>query len=241
MGRPIKKKYYNPAPVGTVPGDGAKSGTASIGGEQIAVDAFGNISLNSITRGSGYSAGTVAATIVAPSLADGTQATISTVHLFANGAIKSLTLGNPGKGYTVANPAISFTGANTGIASATATLTPSTSAPAIRANVFFTGASSGDWNADMVKQRGSKRWVCQNSSYTETVKLVTNDANLNPYSAGTMTVIATFADGSQFNIAKITDRKVYSSTGNSYKWTFDSVSGTGNVSTTNITVQVQSS
>jgi hypothetical protein len=246
MGRPIKKKYYNPAPYGYSPqGDGAVSGSASIGGEQIAAGVDGNITLNSLTKGLGYYTGNVYAQIAAPLLADGTQATIDVVHLWANGAVKAFHLDNPGKGYTVANPAITVyapgLNGNTTPATATATLTASTSAPAIRANVFFTGASSGDWNADMIKQRGSKTWVCKNASYTQTVKLVTNDANLNPYSAGTMTMIGTFADASQFSIAKITDRKVYSSTGQSYKWTFDSVSGTGNVSTTNITVQVQSS
>jgi hypothetical protein len=240
MGRPIKKKYYNPRTYGATGGDGGQSGTASIGGESIAADVSGNITLNSITRGTGYYSANVVATIAAPLLAGGTTATVSTVHLFANGAIKALTLGNAGAGYTTANPAITFTGANSGAASATATLTSGTTAAAIRANVFFTGASYGDWNADMVKQRGSRTWICRNASYSETVKLVTSP-NLNPYSAGTMTVIATFSDGSQFNISKITDRKVYSSTGESYKWTFDSVSGTGNVSATDITVQVQSS
>jgi hypothetical protein len=242
MGRPIKKKYYNPAPYGyATQGDGAVSGSASIGGEQIAANGSGNIVLNSLTKGLGYYTGNVYAQIAAPLLADGTQATIDVVHLWANGAVKAFHLGNPGKGYTTANPAITVyapgLNGNTTPATATATLTTSTSAPAIRANVFFTGASSGDWNADMIKQRGSKSWVCKNASYTETVNLVTSPNN-NPYSSGTMTIIGTFDDSSQFSIAKITDRKVWSSTGQTYKWSFDAPA---NVSVTDITVQVQSS
>jgi hypothetical protein len=242
MGRPIKKKYYNPAPYNyATQGDGAVSGSASIGGEQIAADGSGNIVLNTLTKGLGYYTGNVYAQIAAPSLANGTRATIDVVHLWANGAVKAFHLGNAGKGYTVANPAISVyapgTNGNSSVASATATLTASTSAPAIRANVFFTGASYGDWNADMIKQRGSKSWVCQNASYTETVKLVTSPNN-NPYVSGTMTIIGTFADNSQFSIAKITDRKVWSSTGQIYKWSFDAPA---NVTVGNITVQVQSS
>ena len=238
MGRPIEKKYYNPAPTGTVGGDCAKSGYGAIGGE--AVDSTsGNVVIATITRGSGYYAANATATISAPALANGTNATLGTVYLFANGAIKGVQLVSGGAGYT-SNPTITFFGANTGTATATVSLAASTTAPAIRANVFFTGASSGDWNADLVKQRGSKTWVADNANYTETVKLVTSP-NLNPYSAGTMTVIATFSDGSQFNIAKITNRKVWSSTGKTYKWTFNSVSGTGNVSASDITVQVQSS
>lgn len=237
MGRPIKKKYYNPAPTGV----GSVSGQTGIGGESIAADISGNIVLNSITIGSGYYAANVAATIAAPSLVNGIQATVSTVHLFANGAIKALTLGTAGSGYTTANPAITFTGANSGAASATATLTSSTSAPAIRGNVFFTGASVGDWNADLIKARGARTFLAESATGVfETVKLVTSPNN-NPYIGGTMTITARFADNSQFNVAKITNRKVYSATGQSYKWTFNSVSGTGNVSATDITVQVISS
>lgn len=245
MGRPIKKKYYNPAQIGYVPGDGAQSGNLAVGGESILTDATGNVTLNSLTKGLGYFGANVYAQVAAPGLADGITAVVDKVHLWANGAVKAVHLSSIGSGYTAAHPAIAFyapgTNGNTTPASATASLTTSTTESAIRANVFFTGASYGDWNADMVRQRGSKRWVCKNATYYETINLITNDGNLNPCVAGTMTIISTFSDGSQFNVAKITDRKVYSATGQAYKWTFDSVSGTGNVSATDITVQVQSS
>ena len=241
MGRPIKKKYFNPAPLNTIGGDGAVSGNLGVGGESIAVDGTGNLILNTLTVGIGYYSANASATIVAPALVDGTQATVSRVHLFANGAVKALTIGNAGTGYTVANPAITFFGANSGTASATATLTANTSSASIRANVFFTGASYGDWNADIIKQRGSHSFVCKSATGPlETVKLVTSP-NLNPYVAGTVTITAIFDDSSTFNIKKITNRKVWSGDGHIYKWTFNSVSGTGNVSPSDITVQIQSS
>ena len=113
-----------------------------------------------------------------------------------------------------------------------------TKANAILANCFFYGASYGITTADIVKARGARTFVCNNAGTLGTLKLVTSP-NLNPYSANTMTITATFDDTSTFNVAKITDRKVYSSTGQSYKWTL-TTGAAANVSASNITVVVSS-
>lgn len=235
MGRPIKNKYINPygagssQPFAVRPGVGGESVTGAIGAN--ATPSFSN-------RGEGYYTGNVYATVSAPELTNGTTATISTVHLFANGAVKALTIGNRGSGYTAA-PTVTFFEANTTPAAATIAIdAATTSANAILANCFFYGASVGVTTADILKARGARTFVCKNGGSAQTLKLVTSP-NLNPYSANTMTVTATFADASTFNVAKITDRKVYSSTGQSYKWTLTTGSA-ANVSATDITVVVSS-
>lgn len=229
MGRPIKNKYINPY------GTGAKR--PETGGEGVS-STGGNVVLASITRGLGYYVGNVSATIAAPTLSDGVAASVGTVYLFANGAVKAVQLTNAGFGYLAA-PTISFFNGNTNQATATATIDVSTtSADSIKANCFFTGDSAGITTADILKQRGSKSFVCKNS-VTQTLKLVVApSANNNPVVGGTMTITATFADNSTFTIAKITDRLVYSSTGAKYKWNLGGVAA--NVSATDITVSVAS-
>jgi len=235
MGRPIKNKYINPAPTVYTAGDGAKR--PGTGGESITGAIGANASPTFSNRGEGYYTGNVYATVSAPQLSNGTTATISTVHLFANGAVKALTIGNPGNGYTAA-PTVTFFEANTTPAAATLAIDASTTrANSILANCFFTGASYGITTADILKARGARTFVCKNST-TETLKLVTSPNN-NPYIGGTMTITATFADASTFNVAKITGRKVYSSTGQSYKWTLTTGSA-ANVSASDITVVVSS-
>lgn len=235
MGRPIKNKYINPYGAGTSqpfakrPGIGGESVTGAIGANATAT--FGNIGL-------GYYSGNVSATVNAPELAGGTTATISTVHLFANGAVKALTIGNRGAGYT-ADPTVTFFEANTYAATATIAIDAATTqANAILANCFFSTGSSGVLTADILKARGARTFLCKTGATVETLKLVTSP-NANPYVSGTMTITATFADASTFNVAKITNRKVYSSTGQSYKWTLTTGSA-ANVSATDITVVVSS-
>ena len=175
----------------------------------------------------------------APQLSNGTTATIDTVHLFANGAVKALTISNRGAGYTAA-PTVTFFEGNTTPAAATIAIDASTTrANSILANCFFTGSSFGVTTADLLKARGARTFVAKNLAGTsETLKLVTSPNN-NPYIGGQMTITATFADDSTFSIAKITGRKVYSSTGQSYKWTL-TTGGYANVSASDITVVVSS-
>ena len=225
MGRPIKNKYINPY--------GAGAHRPGIGGEAVTVTS-GNASPTFSSRGTGYYAANVSATVSAPELTDGTTATIGTVYLFANGAVKGLQVTNAGAGYTAA-PTVTFFGANSGTASATVAIdVATTSANSILANCYFTGGSP-TLTADILKARGARRFVCKTGSTTETLKLVATDTP----GFGQMSITATFADASTFPIAKITNRKVWSSTGQSYKWTL--ATGTAaNVSATDITVVVSS-
>lgn len=240
MGRPIKKKFFNPAQVAHQ-GIGGPAYRGDTGGEPVYVDTTGNVYLASITRGSGYLANATA-TISAPTLESGITATAGQVYIFANGAVKAVQITNIGAGY-LANPTISFFGANTGTATATANITVGNVAPSIRANVFFAGGTSGDYNADILKQRGSHSFVCANATASSTFKLQSNVGSnssysvLGPTAAGLMTIGAQFADGSKFAIKKITDRKVWSDDGHIYKWTFGTAANT-NVSTGDITVQI---
>lgn len=234
MGRPIKNKYINPYGAGTSQPFAKRPG---IGGEAVTVTSA-NASPTFSNRGEGYYTGNVYATVSAPQLSGGTTATISTVYLFANGAVKALGIGNAGSGYTAA-PTVTFFEANTTPAAATIAIdSATTNANAILANCFFTTESSGVLTADILKARGARTFVCKTGATVQTLKLVTSPNN-NPYVGGQMTITATFADASTFNVAKITDRKVYSSTGQSYKWTLTTGSA-ANVSASDITVVVSS-
>ena len=226
MGRPIKNKYINPY------GSGAQR--PGIGGEGVTVTS-GNATATFGSRGTGYYTANVTATVSAPELVNGTTATVSTVHLFANGAVKALTIGSAGSGYTAA-PTVTFFGANSGAASATVAIdVATTSANSIVANCYFTGGSPV-LTADILKARGARTFICKNASGTlETLKLVASDTP----GFGQMSITATFADASTFPIAKITNRKVYSSTGQSYKWSL-TTGAAANVSATDITVVVSS-
>jgi hypothetical protein len=240
MGRPIKNKFINPVGSGTSqPFAQRYVSGANIGGEAVTVTS-GNASPTFSDIGLGYFSANASATVSAPELAGGTTATISTVYLFANGAIKALGIGTAGSGYT-ADPTVTFFGANTTPAAATVAINAATTtANGILANCFFPGTSSGVLTADIRKQRGSRSFMVANvASFTKQLKLVTSDGNLNPFVAGTMTITATFADASTFSVAKITNRKVYSSTGQSYKYTL-TTGAAANVSASDITVVVSS-
>ena len=233
MGRPIKNKYINPYGTNYTAGDGAQR--PGIGGESVTVTAA-NATPSFSNRGLGYYTGNVYATVSTPQLANGTRATISTVHLFANGAVKALQIGNAGSGYTAA-PTVTFFEGNTTPAAATIAIDVSTTrANSILANCYFTNTTPAVSTADILKARGARTFVCKHTNGTvETLKLTSNAVP----GFGEMTITATFDDASTFNIKKLTGRKVYSSTGQSYKWTL--ATGTAaNVSASNITVVVSS-
>ena len=248
MGRPIKQKWLNPQPIGYGQGAGAGVVNHSVGGNQIAASS-GNIVLHSLTEGLGYYAANVTATIAAPNMDNGTRATVSAVYLWANGAVKAVGLGNAGSGYTTAYPAITFFQGNTNPASATATIVGHGITAAIRGNAWFTGTTTGDYFADFLKQRGSRTFVMANAAgpnqVTQTLRMestnTTGSSNdfstLGPTAAGNVTICAAFADGSTFQIKKITDRTVHSNTGQVYKWSFGTAA---NVSASNITVTIDS-
>lgn len=84
--------------------------TTGIRGEGVS-SGFGNILLDFTNRGLGYYSANVVAAIEAPVTTGGELALPGKVHLFGNGAIKSIGLTRPGTGYTLA-PNITITGAN---------------------------------------------------------------------------------------------------------------------------------
>jgi hypothetical protein len=102
MGRPIKRNFFKNPGNAPVPGDSISS-------------------VNITNRGLGYFSANVAMTLSAPDLAEGTQATVSSVSLFSNGAIRSATIDNAGAGYVNA-PTVTITGANTNPATATTSI-----------------------------------------------------------------------------------------------------------------------
>lgn len=190
MGRPIKQRFFDPKP--DTPADG--SSRVLIGGEGVVS------TLNFSNRGEGYYSANVAITLGAPNLPGGTQATVSSITLFGNGAINTYTLSG-GTGYTTA-PAVTITGANTTPAVATSALT------SVVRNVIATtawiptanGGSSGV-AGDIVKQVGARRYKVTTAQGTGKCKLVTTTIT-----AGTMTIIATDSKNSTYYVKKLEER-----------------------------------
>lgn len=215
MGRPLKQKFYDP------------SGKPSTGGEGVAVTS-GNVTLASITRGSGYYAANVSASFSAPQLTGGTTATVSTVYLFANGAVKSVGVTNAGSGYTSA-PTLTFTGANTGTATATASINASsTTTNAILINAWVPGGSSSVVG-DIVKQTGAKSFRVATAQGTGKCTLTTGTV-----AEGQCKITATKADSSTFAVAKINGHTVTNSSGTKFLWSVTAASS----STTPETVMI---
>jgi hypothetical protein len=223
MGRPIKSIYFG------------NRNTDEVGGEALYSNGTGNVALSfSGNLGFGYYAANVAATFSAPNVTGGTTAIADAVYLHANGAIKSVHVSNAGTGYTSA-ATLTFTGANVAApATTTANALPSTSTVnAIASNAWVAGDTVGRTNGDVVKQTGGKTYRVATSGGTGKCKLVTTAA---PAAAGEMTITATFADSSTFQVAKLTGRLAYDAAGNHYRWTLGSAS---NVATP-VTVTISS-
>lgn len=199
MGRPIKNKFFDP------------TGNESTGGEAVALTS-GNVSFASVTRGDGYYAANVGATVSAPQLTGGTTAVVSNVYLFANGAIKTVGLSNAGTGYTSA-PTVTFTGANANVATATVSISSSgTTQNAILINAWVTGGSSSVVG-DIVKQTGAKSFRVATAQGTSKCVLTTGTVG-----AGQCQITAIKADSSTFKVAKINGHTVTDASGNKFLW-----------------------
>jgi len=72
----------------------------------------GNLVFTSSNLGLGYYSANVGATIASPDRVDGNVATVSSVYLFANGAVQAVAINNRGSGYFV-DPVVTITGPNT--------------------------------------------------------------------------------------------------------------------------------
>jgi len=185
MGRPIKKSFFKNPGNTPVPGDSIST-------------------INITGRGLGYFSANVALTLSAPDLAEGTQATVSSVNLFSNGAVQSATIGNAGAGY-VAAPAVVITGANTTPATATTSIaltTGSTGAKIAMSAWIPTGSSAKA--ADILKQQSSRRYQVQTADGTGTVRLVAAAP-----ATGQAIITATDANGNTYYVVKLTGRRAY--------------------------------
>jgi hypothetical protein len=185
MGRPIKRNFFKNPGNAPVPGDSISS-------------------VNITNRGLGYFSANVAMTLSAPDLAEGTQATVSSVSLFSNGAIRSATIDNAGAGYVNA-PSVTITGANTNPASATTSIAlTSGSTGAKIAMMAWIPAGSSAKPADILKQESSRRYQVQTADGKGAVRLVAAAP-----AAGQATITATDANGNTYYVVKLTGRRAY--------------------------------
>ena len=189
MGRPLGKKYFG--------GDYNYRNTGeAVGGEGVA-----SVTVGGTNNSSGYTTGD-AVTFSAPQIAGGATATGTVVA--TAGAIVSITITDAGSGYTSAPTVTAATG-TIGTTTLTAVLTTGASArrnaiaPQVR--ISSTNRTSGN---DIVKQKGSKRFVCTSQDGTALCTLVART----PAAAGEMAIAATDSQGSTYWVKKITKNKV---------------------------------
>jgi hypothetical protein len=180
MGRPLKQKFFDPV-----------EGSISIGGEAVSSLSFSN-------RGEGYYSANVAITLGAPNLPTGTQATVSSITLFGNGAINSYSI-TGGAGYTTA-PSVTITGANTTPAVATSTLVSNAVTNVIATSAYIPAANGGSSAVigDIVKQVGARRYKVRTAQGVGKCKLVTAAP-----AAGQMTIAATDSQSSTYYVKKL--------------------------------------
>ena len=189
MGRPLKQKFFDPRP--DTPADG--SSAIRVGGEGVSSLSFSN-------QGEGYYTANVAITLGAPDLAGGTQATVSGITVFGNGAINTFTIA-AGAGYTSA-PAVTITGANTTPAAATSTLTSVvTNVIAISAFIPTADGGSSAVVGDIIKQVGARRYQVRTAQGTGKCKLVAAAP-----AAGEMTIAATDSLNSTYFVIKLQEQ-----------------------------------
>jgi len=189
MGRPLGKKFFG--------GDYNYRQTGeAVGGEGVA-----SVTVGGVNNSSGYTTGD-AVTFAAPGIAGGQTATGTIVA--TAGAIVSITITNAGSGYTSA-PAVTAATGTIGTTTLTAVLTTGADArrnaiaPQVR--ISSTNRTSGN---DIVKQKGSTRFVCTSQDGTALCKLVA----ATPGAAGEMAIVATDSQNSTYWVRRITKNKV---------------------------------
>ena len=189
MGRPLSKKFFG--------GDYNYRLTGkAVGGEGVA-----SVTVGGVNNSSGYTTGD-AVTFTAPQIVGGQTATGTIVA--TAGAIVSITIVNAGSGYTSVPTVTAATG-TLGTTTLTAVLTSGAAArcnaiaPQVR--ISSTNRTSGN---DIVKQKGSKRFVCTSQDGTAVCKLVA----ATPSNAGEMAIVATDSQSNTYWVKKITLNKV---------------------------------
>lgn len=194
MGRPIRRKFFNPYNItsggpdgsGAVPVDIAKSfGVASI------AVAGGSLNYSTLTT----------ITLSAPNIPGGVQATASVTIFTSTGIITATSVVTTGSGYTQL-PTVTVNNGGTGTGAVfTLTLTTLTLTKQIKATAWVTGDTTSR-NADIIKQEGTKRYLVETSKGTSICKLTTGTIT-----TGTMTIIATDINSSTYFVTRLTGRK----------------------------------
>lgn len=208
MGRPLKSVYFG------------NRNTDGVSGEGVASVAIASAIAKSYTTDA-------VATFSAPQIPGGSTAT-GTVTIDGNGDITAVVVTSAGSGYT-SRPTVTIsedgqadTVLTHGSGGVTVTLTAAVT-DALTCSAWVTGDSQARVG-DIVKQVGSKTFRVRTSAGTAKCKLVTTVSG--PQAAGEMTITATKADTTTFNVAKINGRVCYDAAGNKYAW----VLGAGNAS-----------
>ncbi len=191
MGRPLGKKFFGGDYNYRLTGE-------AVGGEGVA-----SVTVGGTNNSTGYTTGD-AVTFAAPGIAGGETATGTVVANVSTGAIISITVSNAGSGYTSA-PAVTAATGTIGTTTLTAVLTAGAAArrnaiaPQVR--ISSTNRTSGN---DIVKQKGSTRFVCTSQDGTALCKLVA----ATPSAAGEMAIAATDSQNSTYWVRRITKNKV---------------------------------
>lgn len=209
MGRPIEKRFF-----GNLSAQ-SQNNLNSVGGEGVA----------SVTNPAGTLAALVngtytipAANISAPQIPGGAKPVLSVTVTGATAY--TVTVVSSGSGYTSA-PTITFNGSvagGSGSATPVATMTTNRQ-NALAVSAYIPGGSSAS-AGDIIKQTNARSFLVRTADGVGDCVLTTGSVT-----AGKMSITATKADSSTFLVRKITGRKVYDSSGNSYNWTLGAASG----------------
>jgi hypothetical protein len=177
MGRPISRKYLG------------NTKLPQVGGESI-------LSIVVANSGTGY---TSTATLVFPSpqLTGGVTAT--GILTIAGGNITSVQLTSAGGGY-LSTPVPTVTAPGSG---ATFTVGLSSVINAIKFNAWVIGDTQARASGDIVRQRGSHRYLVKTSGGQGICNLATTST----LTAGQLSIGATDTNGSTYYVAKLTARK----------------------------------
>lgn len=191
MGRPIKKSYF--ANLNAPYNNFATGGATGIGGEGVATVAIA-------TTGTLYrSTATVAFGL--PQLPGGVRATASITVSTVTGGVTLITLTNAGSGYT-ATPTATVTPATTGTTATFTVTLLTTNQAGIAASAFIPGGTQASL-ADIMEQRGSRRYMVKTADGQGVCKLV---AKASP-AEGEMSITATDSDNGTYYVIKLTSRK----------------------------------
>lgn len=200
MARSLNKKYFGNRNIGTT-----GAGDDKIGGQGVA-------SVTVAGTFTGFTGATTTVTFSAPQLPNGVRAT-GTAVINGSGAVTGITITEKGSGYTSApsvTVADSDVGAETATGTLTAVLTVDTGAVgsstnqenAITPYAYVTGG--GRKIADIISQKGARRFKVTTADGTEVCTLVTDGA---ANAAGEMDLTALDSDGGAYWVKKISSRR----------------------------------